>query len=45
MVKQLNYVWLTAETTAQQPQNTLNTLMASTACITLSIMCVGKVLV
>ena len=32
MVKQLNYVWLTAEMTAQQIQNTLSTLIASGTC-------------
>ena len=32
MVKQLNYVWLTAEITAYQLQNTLSTLIASGMC-------------
>ena len=32
MVKQLNYVWLTAEITVQQLQNTSSTLIASSTC-------------
>ena len=37
MVKQLNYVWLTAEITVWQLENTLSTLIAFAAFTTLSI--------